>query len=143
MLAVTSYPLAHIDTGRARLADQVARFRALGLASRAAGVDEATVEAVEGDYASTLVVALDAWFAHRMRGLEGTDGNPANEVRVLAASLVEHGAVFTPEPPIRLDPAATVLGLEPGDPVRLTLDEVERLGAAYFDEIAARYGAHA
>jgi len=140
MLAVTSYPRAHIETGRARLADQVARFRTLAAASQAAGVDPDALEAVEGDYATTLVVALHAWFLNRMRGLEGKDGNPANEVRVLAASIVDHGAVFTSETPIRIDAATTVLGLEPGDPVRISLDELERLGTAYFDEIEARYG---
>jgi hypothetical protein len=33
-----------------------------------------------------------------------------------------------------------VLGLAPGDAIRLTVDDVRRLAGAYFDEIPKRFG---
>ena len=40
-----------------------------------------------------LLPALDRWFELRNPKLEGRDGNPLNEVRVLAASVTENGSV--------------------------------------------------
>ena len=42
-----------------------------------------------------LVPALDRWFSLRNPKVEGRDGNPINEVRVIAESITEHGSVMT------------------------------------------------
>ena len=63
-----------------------------------------------------MLLVLDGYFVHRLRGVEGKDGNALNEVRVLARSLMENGGTVTADPQITLDPAHSVLGLEVGAP---------------------------
>lgn len=85
------------------------------------------------------VIALDAWFVHRLRGMEGKDANALNEVRVLADSLVSNGGVLRVEGPIRWVPERTVLGLDVGDEVLVTANGYERLVAAYLAAVEATY----
>ena len=81
------------------------------------------------------VVALDAWFVHRLRTMEGQDGNAMNEVRVLADSIVANDGVVRVEGPIRWEPDRTRLGFAIGEEVLVTADGYERLAAAYLDAI--------
>jgi hypothetical protein len=37
-----------------------------------------------------MVLGLDHYFLHRVRKLEGKDGNPLNEVRVICDSLTDN-----------------------------------------------------
>jgi hypothetical protein len=99
-------------------------------------VEDATLESL---VFSQAVVVLDAWFIHRSRDLEGADGNPMNEVRVLAGSVVGNDGVVRVEGPITWDPPRTVLGLAVGDEVEVTADGYERLAAAYLSAIEATY----
>ena len=85
------------------------------------------------------VVVLDAWFGDRDRDLEGDDGNPMNEVRVIADSVVGNAGVLRVEGPIRWVPERTVLRLAVGDEVEMTADGFERLAAAYLAAIERTY----
>ena len=64
---------------------------------------------------------------------------PANEMRLLAESIAENDGVLRADKQIKLDPETSVLGLAPGDPIRLGVDDVRRLADAYFDEIGRRF----
>ncbi|HEY2480364.1 MAG TPA: hypothetical protein VGI17_16745 [Solirubrobacterales bacterium] len=86
-----------------------------------------------------LVVALEHWFAQRIPKVEGRDGNPLNEVRVIAESVIEHGAVMTVPRGIKLRPDTSVLGLEEGDEITLDGDAVERLFDAFLAEVEEKY----
>jgi len=86
-----------------------------------------------------LVVALEHWFAERIPKVEGRDGNPLNEVRVIADSVIEHGAVMTVPKGIKLRAEASVLGFEPGEEISLDGDAFERLFDAFLAEVEARY----
>jgi hypothetical protein len=86
-----------------------------------------------------LVVALEHWFAQRIPKVEGRDGNPLNEVRVIAESVTEHGAVLVVPKGIKLRPDTSVLGLEPGDEITLDGDAFARLFDAFLGEIEAKY----
>ena len=75
-----------------------------------------------------IVLSLDEYFVHRLRGVEGKDGNPLNEVRMIADSVMLHGGVLTVENAIKWNPETTVLGLAPGDAHRARREELHQAG---------------
>ena len=103
--------------------------------------DEVEDSTLENLVFGQAVIALDAWFVHRLRGMEGKDANALNEVRVLARSLMENGGTVMEDTQIALDPDRSVLGLRVGEPVRLTLQQYTRLSDAFFREIERRFRA--
>ena len=138
MLGRKTYSKSYIDGRRVQVAEQVAAFRVV---ADAAGSGKAAkpVAALEPTYFNALVIVLDAYFVHRLRGVEGKNGNPLNEVRVLTTSLMEHGGLLTVEKAITLEPESSVLGLSPGEPVRLTETQFTTLADAFFAEIEAKF----
>ncbi len=62
-----------------------------------------------------------------------------NEVRMLAASLIEPGRVLGADKTIKYDPAKSVLKLKIGEPIRLAEADFARLARAYFAAIAATF----
>jgi hypothetical protein len=137
MLARNSYPQDYVDACRTKVAAQVDTYQAL--AAAAAGKAKAALEALEPVFFNNMVLELETFFTHRTRGMEGKDGNPLNEVRVLCTSLMENDGVLAKDKQIKLDPASTVLGLEVGDEIKVTQAEFERLAEAFFKEIEARF----
>jgi hypothetical protein len=129
MLSENSYSREYIDTSRERVASQVAAFDKL------AGVDAD----FEHAFFNNMVIVLNAYFANRMRGMEGKDGNPLNEVRVLSNSMMGNGETLAPDNAITWRPEATVLGLDVGDPIRIDRDAFLRLAHAFFVELEAKY----
>lgn len=86
-----------------------------------------------------LIVALEGWFAQRTRGMEGKDGNPMNEVRLLASSITHHGGVLTLEKGLRLTVEGSVLGIAPGDVIAPSLHDLAHLVDAFLDAIERTY----
>lgn len=134
MLAQKTYPAATIEAGRTAINHQLAAYRAV-----AAPAPDAARRTFEPMFCRNVIVLLDSWFMHRTRGVEGKDGNPANEVRMLAASVVQGGGVLAADNTIRYQPDTSITGLSIGDPIDLTIDQVEHLATAYFDTIAERF----
>ena len=128
MLAVSNYSQEHVDRTRRRIEADTAAFAAAGAFADG-----------EAAFFNNMVLALDRYFLHRVRKQEGKDGNPLNEVRVLCDSLVENDGVFADDSTIKLKPEETVLGLEPGDEIRLTEDDFRSLADGFLAEIEARY----
>jgi hypothetical protein len=129
VLGRTSYTTEELESCR----DHV---DALLAAWEADAVEDSTLEGLVFVQA---VVALDAWFVHRLRSQEGKDGNPMNEVRVLADSVVANDGIVRVEGGIRWVPERTVLGLGVGDEVVVTANGFERLAAAYLAAVEATY----
>jgi hypothetical protein len=138
MLGVKSYSSDYIDGCRRKVADQVGAYRAVAEAV-GSGTAATAVRDLEPTYFNALVIVLDACFTHRLRGVEGKDGNPLNEVRSLNTSLLEHDGVLTVEKAIKLKPDTSVLGIEAGAPVALTEEQFTRLAEAFFAEIDVRF----
>ena len=144
MLGMREYEQDYIDACRSRVETQVAMFREVAQAARDHGdadvsILEGALESLEYEYFNNMLLVLDGYFVHRLRGVEGKDGNALNEVRVYARSLMENGGTLVADPQVPLDPARTVLGLEVGDPITLTLQQYSRLSNAFFREIEARF----
>ncbi|MDP1819702.1 MAG: hypothetical protein Q8K58_07370 [Acidimicrobiales bacterium] len=142
MLAVSSYPKDYVDECRAQLAEQLRLYDGLLAAARDGGRKaplNAAIEGFERVFFTTLVVVLDGYFAQRSRGLEGKDGNPLNEVRVLCTSLLQNDGRLLVDKGIKLKPETSVLHLEEGAEIRLDGEAFLRLSDAYFAEILHRY----
>ncbi|TQM57251.1 hypothetical protein [Humibacillus xanthopallidus] len=146
MLGMKEYDGDYIDACRSRVETQTAMFREVAQAARDHGdADlsglEGALESLESEYFNNMLLVLEGYFVHRLRGVEGKDGNALNEVRVLARSLMENGGTLMEDPQISLDPDRTVLGLKVGEPVRLTLQDYTRLSDAFFRELERRFSA--
>ncbi|MFN8524486.1 MAG: hypothetical protein U0821_15420 [Chloroflexota bacterium] len=136
-----TYPKEYIDSCRARVEADVAAYRSL--------IAGAPANEFESRFFNAQVLLLDHMFVHRLAGVEGKDGNPLNEVRALCNSLLLNGGKLQLEKlpgwpnsaggSIKLPAAKSVLGLEPGDDVRLKEADFVRLAAAFFAEIEKRY----
>ena len=86
-----------------------------------------------------MVIALELAFVHRVRKAEGKDGNPLNEVRLIAFSLLEHDGVMTEDPTIKYDTRKSITGLAIGDQIIIDREAFERLAAGFYGEIERKY----
>jgi len=137
MLAMTTYTQDYVDDRRRSLDAQLAAYDDLAAASTGKAAE--ALAAFAPHFFNDLVLVLDASFVHRLRGREGKDGNPLNEVRVLSSSLLAGGGVLTAEKSIRLKPETSVLGLVDGADIVLTREDFGRLADAFFAEIEAKF----
>lgn len=104
----------------------------------------------EASYFSGMVLLLDYLFVHRLRMIEGKDGNALNEVRVLCNSILHNGGVVTTNnvsettafaglAALKLSPETSILKYRPGDEIRLDEASYRRLSGAFFTEIENRF----
>ena len=135
MLGRKSYDQDYIDQCRARIAAQVSAYDDV----KAAVKDDAALAAFEPLFFNGLVQVLDHCFVHRLRTVEGKDGNPLNEVRVVCDSLLLNGGVLAADKQIKLKPETSVLGYEVGDEIALDEERFTRLAEGFFAEIEARF----
>ena len=141
MLGRKDYTREELDHARDTIERQLAAYRELAEAVRT-GSDpraQAALEAFEPLFANHMTMVLDRYFVHRLRVVTGKDGNPLNEVELLAASLLDDGAAFRTNKVIKLTPGETVLGLEEGDRIALGADEFERLAHAFLADLEAKF----
>jgi hypothetical protein len=129
MLGVKTYSPEYVDQVRARLDADIAAFNALGNGSAA----------FAPTFFNNLVIVLDHHFCHRLRTVEGKDGNPLNEVRVLSDSLMENGGIYTPNSSIKLKAATSVLGYDAGDAIAVDEDGFRRLADGFLTEISTKF----
>jgi hypothetical protein len=133
MLSVSSYSKDYVDACRARVAAQLASYRKV-LASKPLEID-----AFERQFFNHMILALDHYFLHRSRNMEGKHGNPLNEVRMLSNAIMENESRLSADKTIRYKPETSILKFEVSDEIRLNTDDFGRLSAAFFDEIEKRY----
>jgi hypothetical protein len=134
MLGVKTYEQDYIDASKKAFGAELAAYRKL-----VATADDAAAKKFEPTYCAHQVLALDSYFLHRLRGVEGKDGNPCNEVRVIANSWKENGGVMEADSQIKLDPDKSVTGLAVGDKIVLDEKTLTKLAKAYFAEIESRF----
>lgn len=134
MLALSSYSATQIAAARVAFADLVGSWTAVAARSAPAARERA-----ERQVFAQMVVALDGWFAHRLRAVEGKDGNALNEVRLLAQGVVANGGFFPSDSCTRWRPDASVTGFRAGDRIELDAEIFSRLADAFLTGIAERF----
>ena len=128
MLAVKRYEKDYVDACEKQLDAQLAAWTQV----------KSTPD-FERLFFGNLAVVLEMYFVHRMRGLEGKDGNALNEVRMIARSIVAHGSVFTADNTVKYQPEKSILKHQPGDEIRLGEEGFRALATAYFSEIRRKF----
>lgn len=66
-----------------------------------------------------MALVLDRYFVHRLRLVAGKDGNPVNDVELIADSLMNNDGVLRGNKVIKLNTGQSVAGLDVGDRIRL------------------------
>jgi hypothetical protein len=135
MLGIKNYGREYIDACRARVDADLEAYRRVAGAT----TDSTALAAFEASYFNNMVLLLDTLFVHRLRTVEGKDGNPMNEVRVLCDSMLNNGNMMRPEKTIKLVPAKTVLKHDFGDEIKLSEADFVKLSDAYFAEIESKF----
>jgi hypothetical protein len=142
MLGRKDYTREEFEHGKAVVDNQLAAYRQLS----AALDNDATGDKVrsaredfEAPFFNNLSLALDRLYVHRLRGVTGKDGNPLNELELIVESLMNNDGVFRGNNVIKYVPEQSVVKLAPGDRIRLTADDFERLSAAFFQDLERKY----
>jgi hypothetical protein len=141
MLGRKNYTANEIRIARAMVESDLRAYRSLPAAAK--------TREFEAAFFNRAVLMLDYLFVHRLTEVEGKDGNPLNEVRVLCNSLLLNaGKVQIDTLPgwpnsasasLKLPREVSVLKLEPGDKVSLSEVDFVRLSKAFFAELEMRY----
>jgi len=141
MLGVNSYSKDYINACQARVKAQVKSYRTLAKQAKGASAKslDSAIAAFEPEFFNNMVLTLDSYFMHRLRGQEGKDGNTLNEVRVVCASILENGGVMGADKTIKMTPEKSVLKYEVGDPIRVREADFARISEAFFTEIEKKF----
>ena len=100
---------------------------------------EAAIESFEPVFFNNMVLALEAFFIHRIMAIEGKDGNPLNEVRVICNSIMNNKNIMGADNTIKLSPDKSVLKYKVGDEIKLSEAQFAQLSSAFFAEIEKKY----
>ena len=141
MLGRYTYTRREIKIGRALIDADLRADRALPAKAR--------TKEFEALYFNREVQILDYLFVHRLRAVEGKDGNPLVEVRVLCNSILLNEGRMQVEKlrdwpdsagsSLKLTTEKSVLGLRAGEEVKLTEAGFVRLADAFFTELEKRF----
>jgi hypothetical protein len=141
MLGRNSYTQEELDQATSAVEQQLAAYASLAEAIGATADEQAKAALAEFEplFANTLALALDRYFVHRVRAVSGKDGNPLNEVELIADSLITNEGVMLASKVIRLLPEKSVVKLSAGDRIALSAAQVGELSQAYLAELEARF----
>ena len=142
MLGMRNYSQEYINECRAKVDRDLRAYQAVVAATKAGGgkaPPAAAVDDHEYRFFNNMVLLLDYYFVHRLRAVEGKDGNTLNEVRVLCDSILNNQGRMGSDKSIRLKPAASLLKLEVGAEIRLSRKDFLLLSKAFFTEIENKY----
>src|SRR5690242_20364010 len=133
------YSHAELERGRAATRRLLAAYKKMVKALPDDPDADAARALFDAEFFNTFLLALDRPFVHRLRVITGKDGNPLNEVELLVASLLDDDGVFRGNNVIKYRPEESITGLEPGEKVKLTAKDFERLSEAFYTEIERRF----
>ncbi|MEA2385073.1 MAG: hypothetical protein QOH72_5044 [Solirubrobacteraceae bacterium] len=140
MLGRKDYTPEELDHATTAVDQPVAAYRKL---VQAIDTSDPEVAAALADFEplffNNLTLVLDRYFVHRVRMVTGKDGNPINEVELLAESLMNNDGVLRGNNVIKLVPDQSVLKLDIGDRIRLSAAQFEGLAKAFLSEIRSKF----
>jgi hypothetical protein len=142
MLGRKSYTREEFDHCKGAIDQQLAAYKTLVKAIGSATADNqvnASIDAFEKLFFNNMILVLDRPFVHRVRMVTGKDGNPLNEVEMLADSLMSNEGILRDSNVIKLIPDQSVTKLQIGDPIKLSEEQFERLTAAFFSELERKF----
>jgi hypothetical protein len=141
MLGRKDYHESELDNGRRAIETELEAYRRLVAAVEKSGSKEAqdALEAFEPLFSNSLVLVLDRYYVHRLRGVTGKDGNPLNEVELLAESLMNNDGVFRGNNVVKYVPDASVTRIAPDDRITLTADVFDGLQTAFFADLQRKF----
>jgi hypothetical protein len=142
MLGRKDYTQEELDQATWVVKQQLAAYKKLVNAVNGTGDDPRVSEALEAFEPvlfNNMTLVLDRYFVHRLRMTTGKDGNPINEVELLADSLMNNGGRLRGNNVIKYKPEESVLKLEPGDEIEIDAAQFERLSKAFLAELDARF----
>jgi hypothetical protein len=127
MLGMRTYTKKYIAACRAKVENDISAYK------------KANAKPMEIAFFNNMVIVLDHLFVHRLRTVEGKDGNPLNEVRLLADSMMNNSNKITMDMTIKYDPAQSVLKYEAGKEIKLNEADFVLLAKAFFAEIERKF----
>ena len=142
MLGRKDYTQEELDQATRTVKQQLAAYEKLVNALNGSREDPevaAALEAFEPLLFNSMTLALDRYFVHGLRSTTGKDGNPINEVELLADSLMNNGGRLRGNNVIKYKPEASVLKLQPGDPIEISAARFKRLCKAFLAELDAKF----
>jgi hypothetical protein len=155
MLGMRTYARAFIDERHSRAEADAAAYQRVAAAAKKHPEDEAlssALEALEAAFFNNLLLTLDYSFIHRLAVVEGKDGNPLNEVRILCNSLLLNKGIMEKWYPwkhvsalgdksMKLSPESSVLGRQFGEEIKLTEADFSQISEAFFAEMERGFAA--
>jgi hypothetical protein len=139
MLGVRNYTKEYIEGCRTRVDADLSRYKKLAAAARNQPAGVKALEAFEITFFNNMVLVLDHLFVHRLRTVEGKDGNPLNEVRLLCDAMLNNNNIMGRDKTIKFDPAKSVLKYKVGDELKLNEADFRLLYKAFFAEIESKF----
>jgi hypothetical protein len=127
MLGMRTYTKKYIAACRSKVEKDISTYRS------------ANAKALEVAFFNDMVVVLDHLFVHRLRTVEGKDGNPLNEVRLLSDSMMNNNNKVIMDKTIKYDPTRSILKYEAGGEIQLNETDFLLLSKAFFAEIESRF----
>ncbi len=131
MLGMRSYTKKYIAACRSKVDQDLSAYRGMSAS--------ANVRAFESTFFNNMVLVLDHLFVHRLRTVEGKDGNPLNEVRLLSNSMMNNNNKLSVDKTIKYDPDSSVLKYRLGDEIKLSEKDFLLLYKAFFNEIESKF----
>lgn len=95
--AAIEYTQEELDHGKTAVDRQLAAYRRLVTAAAGAAADkevESALGHLEMVFFTNMALVFDRYFVHRLRVVAGKDGNPLNEVEMIADSLMNNDGVL-------------------------------------------------
>lgn len=143
MLSVNNYSREYIDACRKKIETQLTAYNDL-LSTADSHLknhkeQHKIIDYFEHIFLGNLVIVLESFFVNRMRAMEGKDGNPLNEVRVIANSIMNNDGVLIIDKSMKWNATQSVLKYKAGDTIKLNQSDFTALASEFFDEIEKKF----